>query len=103
MLPLFRFWITTGMIAAEAQAVIAMRLMGMAGLWHVAPTEQTRMFAEKIAAAQKGATQAALAAMRGASPVDVAARAVAPVRRATRANVKRLRSGHPLSPHRGGK
>jgi hypothetical protein len=81
--------IEAGLMAAEAQAVIAMRLAGMAGLWPVAPQEGLIMLAEKVAAGQD-ATMAALGAgLRGASALA----AMAPYRRRTQANARRLMGG----------
>ena len=85
--------IEAGLMAAEAQAVIAMRLAGMAGLWPVAPQEGLIMLAEKVAAGQD-ATMAALGAgLRGASAPEVALAAMAPYRRRTQANARRLMGG----------
>ena len=88
MVPLLRLWTTSALIAMEAQAVIAMRLWGMAGLWHVTANENRRMVEEKLQAAQNGI---------------VAASHAAPVRRKTRSNVTRLQKGNPLLPGRKGR
>ena len=78
------------MMMAEAQAVIAMRMMGLAGVWSVLPSENMRMVSEKgpafAAAAQ--ASNAALAA--GLRPDEVLAAWVKPLRKHTRANAARL-------------
>lgn len=42
----------SSMMLAEANMVIAMRLWGMAGVWRVAPSENTRMVQEKTDALQ---------------------------------------------------
>ena len=52
--------------------------------------EPMRMVTEKIAAAQASGMAATGAMIRGAHPVKVARVALAPVRRKTRANVRRL-------------
>lgn len=80
---------TTAMLA-EAQAVIALRTLGMAGLLPRRDGEEQRMVSEKLAAMAE--SQAALlgAALGGASPVAMAEAALHPVRRRTRANVARL-------------
>ncbi|TVP71710.1 MAG: antifreeze protein [Rhodobacteraceae bacterium] len=103
MLPVFKLWMTSAAILMEAQAVIAMRIWGMAGAWHVSPTENTRMVTEKMRAAQKGAIDAGMAAMRGGDAVTVISKAAAPVRRATRGNVTRLQKGNPLLPAKKGR
>ncbi|WP_439119267.1 antifreeze protein [Marivita sp.] len=79
-----------GWVMAEAQGVIAMRVMGAVGFWSVPKTENSRMLNEKVFAFVKGSTDASLAAMTGKSPDVVAALAIKPIRQATRANHKRL-------------
>ncbi|RUS63376.1 antifreeze protein [Pseudorhodobacter sp. E13] len=81
------------MMLMEAQAVISMRLMGMMGLWQVSPQENTRMVTEKVEAMVRSATDAGRVTMRGGSPDEITAAAIAPMRRATRANSKRLKKG----------
>jgi hypothetical protein len=78
------------MMMIEAQQVIAMRLMGMAGVWSVSPQENTRMVTEKMAAMTKSANAAGQATLQGGSPNQITAAAIAPIRRATRANSRRL-------------
>jgi hypothetical protein len=86
----FQNAIELGMILFEAQTVIHMRLMGMAGMWSVGPQENTRMVTEKVEAMVKSATDAGHVTMRGGTPDEIAAAAMAPMRTATRANSKRL-------------
>lgn len=78
-------------MGAEAQAVIWMRLWGMAGLWNLGPGETRRMVAEKLAAAAAAQAAAGAALALGKAPAAVAAAALKPVRQRTRANVRRLR------------
>jgi hypothetical protein len=75
---------------AEAQTVIALRMMGMAGLWRLADGETTRMFTEKQEAFAQSAFDGALAAMRGQSPDRVLSAVVRPLGRKTSANARRL-------------
>ncbi|MFM2355437.1 MAG: hypothetical protein RLZZ528_1173 [Pseudomonadota bacterium] len=75
---------------AEAQIVISLRLMGMAGVWNTPKGEHRRMVSEKAAAAQESGLAAARAMVSGAKPSEVARAALSPVRRRTRANVARL-------------
>lgn len=75
---------------AEAQAVIALRMMGMAGLWTLAEGETTRMITEKQQALARSAVAYTTAAMRGHSPERVFAAALQPYARATSGNVRRL-------------
>lgn len=79
-----------GMIAAEANAVIAMRLWGMAGFWSVPATENARMLTEKLEASSKAVILANQALLSGKSPAVAAASALGPFRSKTRANAKRL-------------
>lgn len=79
-----------GFILAEANAVITMRVMGMAGLWSVAPSENGRMISEKVYATTKAMTDSTKAAMTGARPDQITAAAMKPIRQKTRTNAKRL-------------
>ena len=79
-----------GMVMIESQAVIAMRLMGMAGVWSVTPSEDSRMVTEKVHALTEAATQSTRVALSGGAPHKVAEAAIRPIRRATRANLRRL-------------
>ncbi|KRS14058.1 hypothetical protein XM53_05855 [Roseovarius atlanticus] len=78
------------MIVAEAQAVIAMRVWGLAGVWSVTPSENSRMVSEKVFALTRAATNAGAATMRGRRADQVVAAAMKPVRQKTRANARRL-------------
>lgn len=80
-----------GYLMVEAQAVITMRLMGMAGAWSVTPAEDGRMISEKVYAMTKATTDSAKVAMGGGTVDEIAAAAIKPIRRKTRANAKRLR------------
>lgn len=99
------FWrgaITLAAILTEAQMVIAMRLMGMAGVWNVDRRENARMVGEKLQAAAEAGGAASAAMLRGDGPVAAAIAALKPVRRRTRANARRLGSRGPAtSPRRG--
>lgn len=98
-----RLWTTTSAMMLEAQAVIAMRMWGMAGVWTVSPTENTRMVTEKLKAAQTGMANASVAAIRGGDAATVMSKAIQPVRRATRSNVRRLQKGNPMLPNPKGR
>ena len=80
----------TGMMLAEAQMVIAMRMFGLAGLVPMSQREKNRMVQEKAEALVLATTAASRAMMSGAGAATVAMEALKPVRRRTRANVKRL-------------
>ena len=79
-----------GLMTLEAQKVIAMRLMGMAGAWNTPPSENHRMVAEKTDAMIAATAAMTRAMARGASPVAIAMAGLRPVRARTRANSARL-------------
>lgn len=90
--------VQAGMMMAEAQMVIAMRLWGMAGFWNTNPEENLRMVQEKAEAALQSATRAGAAMMAGQGTAAVAMAALKPVRSRTRANLKRLQKSGPNLP-----
>ncbi len=90
--------IRTATMLAEAQMVIGMRMLGMAGMWRVTPGENARMVSEKVSAVQDAAFAATRAAMQGKSPATIADHALKPIRRRTSANVKRLAKRGPGTP-----
>lgn len=75
---------------AEAQTVVAFRMMGMAGLWTMSKGETARMFSEKQQAFTQSAMDSAAAAMRGQPPERILAAAVRPLGVKTSANARRL-------------
>lgn len=88
----------TGMMLMEAQAVIAMRMLGMMGMWRVTPSETARMSTEKVAAVGRSAVAAQQAALTGKPPAVIADLALKPIARRTRSNVKRLAARGPGKP-----
>ena len=89
-LELFKTNLEVGMMLAEAQSVIAMRMMGWGGLWSVTKSENNRMVSEKTEAITKSIQNATLAAMTGKRPDEIVNAAVKPLRQKTRSNVARL-------------
>ena len=89
-LELFKTQMEVGMMLAEAQGVIAMRMMGWGGLWSVTKSENARMVSEKTEAITRSMQNATLAAMTGKRPDEIVNAAVKPLRQKTRANVARL-------------
>ena len=81
------------MLGAEAQAVIAMRLMGLSGFWRVAPDESSRMVMEKPASFAAATSAAMAAATAGKRADKVMAAAITPLRKKTSANARRLSKG----------
>ncbi|KAF0676810.1 antifreeze protein [Profundibacterium mesophilum] len=75
---------------AEAQVVIGYRMLGMAGLWAVAPTENTVMLTEKPGALMASGMAASRAMMSGAAPDKIIDAAVKPLGAKTRSNAARL-------------
>lgn len=82
----FAFWT----LIAEANTVISLRVLGIAGILPAHHTENKRMAAEKAPAFAEAMVAGARAAMQGQSPERVALATMRPLRRRTRANVKRL-------------
>ena len=95
---LMRLSMNTAMMLAQAQSVIAMRMMGMAGVWSVSPGENNRMVSEKMRAGMKAGLAAQRSAMSGGSATDIAEAALAPVHRTTAANARRLSRSGPKRP-----
>lgn len=87
---LWSIMFNSGMVALEAQAVITMRVWGMAGLWSVTPAENQRMLDEKTQALQKAWIAAGSHALSGAPPQRILSAALEPIRAKTRSNSKRL-------------
>ncbi|KMK68363.1 hypothetical protein [Puniceibacterium sp. IMCC21224] len=77
-------------LTVETHAVVSMRLLGMAGLWNVTKSENSRMVDEKSDALMQSAANAVNATMTGARPDQVLASAIRPLRAKTRSNSKRL-------------
>jgi hypothetical protein len=88
----------TGMILMEAQMVIGMRMMGMAGFWRVHRSENSMMSSEKVAAVSASAMATSKAIMTGKSPSFIADAALKPIARRTKSNVKRLAARGPGKP-----
>ncbi len=82
--------VRTAQMLAEAQSVIAFRLMGLAGGWPVSPSETTRMVLEKGPVFLRAYGDAATAAMKGKRPDEIAEAALIPISRKTRLNARRL-------------
>lgn len=80
----------TARMLAEAQGIVAVRMMGLAGMVPMAPGEAARMVIEKQTAFTQAGLAATAAMMAGRTPTQVWGRALTPVGRTTRANAKRL-------------
>ncbi len=86
------------MMTIEAQSVVAMRLMGMAGGWNTTPGENKRMVREKSTAAIASGVAAGAAMLAGKSPAGIGLAATKPFRQKTRANAARLTKRGPKLP-----
>ena len=82
--------VRTAQMLAEANTVIAFRVLGMAGGWPVSPTESTRMVLEKGPAFMRAYGEASTAALKGRRLDEIAEAALRPISRKTRSNAKRL-------------
>ena len=85
------FW----QMAVEAQTVIALRTLGLMGLWNTSPGEIPRMGIEKAEAFAQSAMAATQAALQGARPDQVALAGLKPLRRKTKSNAARLMKAGP--------
>ena len=94
-----RMQIYFGSLAMEASAVIWMRMLGVSGVWSVSPHEGTRMVREKQVAFARGSSAAIRAALDGKSAEIIMLEGMGPVRRAARANQRRLTRSGPRKPH----
>jgi hypothetical protein len=83
-------WFDAFRFAAEAQGVVAMRLMRIAAGGPKAAKEAHRMISEKLEAFALAEIAAADAIVHGSSLDVAAARAFAPLRRRVHANSRRL-------------
>lgn len=89
----FELWRTQTqltLLAVETQAVMTMRLIGMAGIWNTTPAETTRMITEKPEAIGRAVMAAWLAAASGQPASRILHAAARPLRKRTRANARRL-------------
>ena len=86
------------MLVWETNAVIAMRTLGMMGLWSVGKSENTRMFTEKPTAFAKSAAAGMSAAAQGKRPDEVAMAMIKPLRAKTKSNSARLAKKGPSLP-----
>jgi hypothetical protein len=86
----WKFWIDALELGLEAQHVIELRLAKIAAGGAAAATESRRMVSEKFAAAAAARKVAAAALAKGEGIDTAASLALRPVRRAVRANHRRL-------------
>jgi hypothetical protein len=87
---MMRLQLDTACMLTEAQAVIGLRVLGMAGVLPSEPGENVRMVTEKHSAFAEAGFAATEALFAGRSPSEVYDAALQPIGRETRANTKRL-------------
>ena len=87
---IIRTSIGLGMLAAETQMVMAMRIAGMAGAWSVLPSENQRMVEEKGPAFAEAAYVAWMATLAGKRPDQVLDAWTRSLRKKTGGNARRL-------------
>ena len=80
----------TARLMSEAQAVMALRLSGMAGLWVLPPGETKRMVSEKPMAFADAWLKGTMAMAHGASSATALGASLRPLQRKTSANRRRL-------------
>lgn len=90
MMDLFRLQQQTLTMMVEAQTVIGIRLLGMAGVLPAASGENMRMVTEKQTAFAQSGIAVMGALLAGKSPIQAYGEALAPIGRTTRANSRRL-------------
>ncbi|MCP1167185.1 antifreeze protein [Limimaricola litoreus] len=98
---LVRTSVTFWTLMTETQAVMAYRIMGMAGLWAVTGSENRRMVDEKAPAFAEAMMAGSRAMMSGQRPDQIALATMAPLQRRTGHNNRRLARRGPnfLKPH----
>ncbi len=95
---LFRLTLDTGLMALQAQQVVAMRTLGMLGAWRTRDGESTRMVTEKLDALDEAKRGMNLAFGQALSPLAVAQAALAPYAERTRDNHRSLTRRGPGRP-----
>ena len=97
---IFRSWTNAVALMAETQAVIGFRMLGLAGIWAVTPSENRRMVDEKLPAFTEALIAGTIAGSRGRSPAQIMDATLRPLRRRTRQNSRRLAKRGPRLPKR---
>ncbi len=77
-------------LGTEANMVIWMRMIGMAGAWNVLPSEDARMWSEKPAAFADAMGRGLAATMGGKDAVGATSAALKPLTRKATSNRRRL-------------
>lgn len=83
-------WAAFAQLTADTQVVMAMRIMGLSGAWHVPDDENTEMVAEKMPAFTEAIVSGALTAWAGRGPDRVMKAVLDPISEKASANRERL-------------
>lgn len=87
---LARMWLDCVQLTSDSQSVVAMRLMGLGGVWMLPATENRRMWGEKLPAFTEAWVAGTLCAARGDAPDRVLRATLDPLSRRARLNRRRL-------------
>lgn len=90
MKTILNFQMRTAQMMLEAQTVVTLRMLGMAGVLPQTSDETRRMVSEKQAAFGQAGMAVAGALMAGKTPAQAYGLGLTPIGRTTRANAKRL-------------
>lgn len=90
---MFKAWSDLGTLAFEAQTVVSLRMLGMAGFWPVGKSEDSRMLSEKPPAFVRASAAATAKAFAGGRPDEILSAAATTLTKTARANRKRLVRG----------
>ena len=83
-------WLSVAQILSDSQQVVAMRLLGLTGIWSVPAEENIEMISEKAPAIAEAFFAGALTALSGRGPDRVMQAVLAPISEKTSANRARL-------------
>jgi len=87
---LAQVWLACARLTADSQSVVAMRLMGLGGVWTVSRDETRLMVDEKLPAFTEAIVAGALTAWSGRAPDRVLSAILDPLSRKASCNRRRL-------------
>lgn len=93
-----RLWFDCTLMATDVPFVVAMRMMGMTGVWSVPDNEHHDMIREKAPVFTEALVSSTLTAIAGRGPDRVMQAAIEPISRKTRDNRLRLARRGPRLP-----
>lgn len=92
---LTHLWWTVAHMFSDSQQVVAMRLLGLSGVWSVPSGESSVMFSEKAPAFTEALVSGMTSVLNGQAPQQVMLAAIDPICDKARANRARLASRGP--------